>query len=285
MKNTVFIHTNNKQRLGALVAKHAIVSCLHDPDSTEVRFINVDELKVFKNFIGATYLFSKNEKRTYTKDDLQSFTLSRFMASELMGYSGKAVVIDPDIFALCDIAELFKVDMEGAAVLACRKKDAWDTSVMLMDCSKLLHWNITTILSGLRNHTLTYTDIMTLRNEAGAIREISRIWNSLDEYTGETKIIHMTGRLTQPWKTGLPIDFTRNKMKKIFGVIPREPILKILGKYPSRYMAHPDKSVEDLFFKLAKNAMVAGAVTEELIQKEMEAGHVRPDFLNRVSRI
>jgi hypothetical protein len=278
MKKTAFIHTNNKQLIGALIAKHAIESRLMPGSTISVSIINVDELDIFKEFRGSTYLFTKGDERTYIESDLQSFTLSRFMPPELMGYEGRAVVIDPDIFALTNIEELFELPMGENAILACRKKDAWDTSVMLMDCGRLPHWKIATLLQDLGERKRSYSDIMTMRTETAPIGELSRVWNHLDEYTPETKIIHMTGRLTQPWRTGLPIDFTRNKAKKLFGIIPREPILKLLGKYPSHYQKHPNPKIEQLFFDLAKAALKDGAITRGDINKEIALGHVRPDI-------
>jgi hypothetical protein len=282
MKHTVFIQTNNKQRLGAIIAKYAIESQLKDANSVTVKYINVDELAHFKTFVGSDYLFSETEHRIYKKDDLQSFTLSRFMPPELMGYGGKAIVIDPDIFALTDIEELFSIDLGDHALAACRKKNAWDTSVMLMDCSKLKHWKISTILQSLKNHTVNYSSIMTLSHESVPILELERKWNHLDEYTPETKIIHMTGRLTQPWRTGLPIDFTRNAMRKMFGLIPREPIYKLLGKYETHYQPHPNKTIEELFFKLVSQSLKDGALSREQIEYEIQKKHVRSDIFEMI---
>ncbi len=278
MKKVAFIHTNNKQILGALIAKHAIESRLPHGSDVSVRILNVDELPLFQSFHGTKYTFAPNDTRTYNREDLQSFTLSRFMPPKEMGYDGIAIVIDPDIFALTNIEELFQIPMNGHAVLACKKKDAWDTSVMLMDCSKLRHWNIETILTDLKARRRTYMDLMTLHDETASVGELSRVWNHLDEYTDETKIIHMTGRLTQPWRTGLPIDFTRNPAKKLFGIIPREPILKLMGKYPSTYQKHPNPRIEKLFFDLAKAALKDGAFSKEDIKKELSLGHVRKDI-------
>ena len=52
-------------------------------------------------------------KRIWRNDDLQSFTPLRFLPPQLMGYQGRAVVIDPDIFATGDIWELLSRDMAG----------------------------------------------------------------------------------------------------------------------------------------------------------------------------
>jgi hypothetical protein len=63
-----------------------------------------------------------------------------------MNYQGRAVVIDPDVFARADIWELLSRDMQGKAIL-CRPKSGAKgrrgclaTSVMLLDNAKLTHW-------------------------------------------------------------------------------------------------------------------------------------------------
>lgn len=62
-----------------------------------------------------------------------------------MGFQGRAVVIDPDIFALGDIYELLLKDKGGKAIL-CRHMEGSDakpsyhaSSAMLLDCAKLKH--------------------------------------------------------------------------------------------------------------------------------------------------
>lgn len=278
--NTIFIHTNNKQFLGAILAEYAITRSLKESGSVRVQIINVDELPEFKAFAGSTYL-RKGRMVTYTKEDLQSFTLSRFMAPEYMGYTGRAVVIDPDIFATGDVSDVFDIDLNGNALAACHKKDAWDSSVMLMDCAQLKHWKISDMLERLRLHEVDYDTIMTLKSER-AVQELSRVWNNLDLLTTDTRFLHTTNRLTQPWKTGLPIDFTRNPMPKLFGIIPREPIHAIMGKYPTTYQQHPDKKIEDFFIQLSRDALADGAVTRTRVEEEIRAGHVRKDLLELI---
>lgn len=281
MEQKVFIHTNNKQGIGAVLAKFAIERSLPKDSPIKVEILNVDSLEEFKNFSGKKYLRGGKEI-SYDPKDLQSFTLSRFMPPELMGYKGRSIVIDPDIFAIGDITALMNMDLEGKPLAACKKKDAWDTSVMVMDNEKLKHWKITDFLKALENKQTDYVEIMSLKFEP-EIKELSRNWNSLDELKPETKMLHTTNRLTQPWRTGLLIDFTINPMPKIFGIIPREPIHKLLGKYPTHYQPHPDKKIEEWFFSLVRNSLKSGAVTKEDITKEISAGHVRKDLLNKIS--
>lgn len=279
----IFIHTNNKQMAGAVLAKYAIERFLPKDTDIKVEYINVDEIKAFKDFAGKDYLFA-GKIRTYNPKDLQSFTLSRFMAPELMGYEGLAVVIDPDIFAVRDISSIFSLEMNGKSVAACKKKDHWDTSFMLMDCNRLKHWNIENILTGLANKKLDYVmDVMSLKHEPeDSLKELPRIWNNLDTLTDDTKAVHMTNRLTQPWKTGLPIDFTINPLPKILGIIPREPIHKLLGKYPTHYKQHPDLEIEQLFFKLVSDAMKDNVISREWLETEINNGHVRADLLSKI---
>jgi hypothetical protein len=272
----VFIHTNNKQGIGAILSKFSIERFLSDKEIS-VEYINVDQLPVFKNFVGKKYLRNGKEM-VYNPNDLQSFTLSRFMPPELMNYSGRAVVIDPDIFSIKDISSLFTLDLKGSPIAACSKKGAWDTSMMVLDCDKLKHWNMAHILSDLENKKLDYSDIMSLRTEK-SILEMPRIWNNLDTLTDDTYLIHTTNRLTQPWKTGLKIDFTPNDPGKLFGIIPKKLLLQIRGKWPTHYQKHPDPTVEKFFFDLTKQALAAGAITKQDIQKAIDSKDVRPDLL------
>lgn len=280
MTKKVFIHTNNKQGIGAILAKFAIERYLPKDSDIKVEILNVDNLEEFKNFAGKKYMRGGREI-SYDPKDLQSFTLSRFMPPELMGYEGRSIVIDPDIFAIGDITPLMNMDLEGKPLAACKKKDAWDTSVMVMDNAKLKHWKMRDFLKALGSKQTDYVDIMSIKFEP-EIKELTRDWNSLDKLGPETKLLHTTNRLTQPWRTGLPIDFTITPMPKIFGIIPREPIHKLLGKYPTHYQPHPDKNIERWFLNLVKDALKAGAVTKEALQKEIDFGHVRKDLLSKV---
>lgn len=276
MKNTLFIQANTKQMVGALLAKFAAERQRKDPNSFDVQIINVETVPAFKEFAWAGFKRG-NETRVQDPNDLQSFTLTRLMPPELMGYEGRAVVIDPDIFALKDIAPLFEMDLKGNTLAACPKKSAWDSSVMVLDCAKLTHWKIADILKSLGDGTDDYRTWMQLRAEKNVF-ELSRDWNSLDVITPTTGMLHTTVRLTQPWKTGLPIDFTPGHIPPLFGYIPRFWV-----KQPTHYQPHPDPAVENFFFKLTKDALAAGAVTNEDLQAAIDAHNVRADLFKKIS--
>ncbi len=287
MKKIVYIHTNNKQKLGAKIAKYAIEKYLTDTE-IEVKQLNVDELDLFKSFAGTEYMRA-GKTITYDPKDLQSFTLSRFMPPELNEYEGRALVIDPDIFALRDISPLFNMDMEGKDIMCCSKKDAFDTSMMVMNCTGLTHWSMANILNDLKSKKVDYINIMNLKwhNQVkpNSIKTVPRIYNNLDTVTDDTVFLHTTERITQPWSTGLPIDFKRNDPGKYFGIIPKIWLLKLRGKWPSTYQPHPKKEIETLFLTLFKETMDKGVITKEEAEAEIAINRLRKDIFEKIKSL
>jgi hypothetical protein len=281
MKKGFFIQTNKKQLLGAKLAQYAFEETYKGDNEITTTIMQVEDIFIFNEFKNKTYLRGGREI-TADENDLQSFTLTRFLPPSLMNFEGRVVVIDPDIFALKDISPLFEMDLEGRAIAACRKKGAFDSSVMVLDCEKLKHWDVELWLQKLANKEMDYEDIMTLKNELN-ILEIGREWNDLDHLDENTKMLHTTNRLTQPWKMGLPIDFRRNPLPKLFGIIPRELIHKLLGKRPNTYQQHPNKEIEEMFFKLVRGALQARIITDEFLCEEIENKHIRADIFDKLN--
>ena len=117
-------------------------------DQFDVKIIEHKDYPFFEQYEGREYL-RDGVKRHWRNDDLQSFTPLRFMPPELMGYQGRAVVVDPDVFAVGDVYELLTRDMAGKAIM-CRTRSGttrlnagnYASSVMLLDCAKLTHWRV-----------------------------------------------------------------------------------------------------------------------------------------------
>ena len=230
-----------------------------------------------------TKFASGNKQLTYAKDRLHTFNFSRFMPPELMGYKGRALVIDPDVFSFVDVRELFDLDLKGKAIAAIsRTPGYYKSSVMVLDCAKLKHWKIENILKNLMEGTTDWSTLVSLKNESVLI--LPQQWNEFDKIYEDTKMLHTTREVTQPWRTGLPVTFMTSEekpMPKIFGIIPREWIHALLGRkreIPTHIKPHPEPAVEKFFFDLANEALEAGAINRELIQKNIEKGHIRVDF-------
>ena len=130
MKKCVFVHTNERQWLGALVAEHSFRRNSRNPDAFDVKFIQVKDHPYLAEKEGQAFLRG-GTTRIWHMHDLQSFTPLRFQPPKLMGFEGRAVVTDPDVFAVGDINELLDRDMQGAAVMGRHRsaKDPFDASV------------------------------------------------------------------------------------------------------------------------------------------------------------
>jgi hypothetical protein len=276
MKPTVVVHTNDKQMLGALVSAHSYRRNSRTPDAFDVRVVNASEYPELQE--RGHSLLRGGHEREWDPDDLQSFTPVRFAIPGLLGYEGLALVTDPDVFAVGDVAELFTRDLQGKAIW-CRPRpgyhkitDPLATSVMLIDNARLKHWRFAEDLQALWGHKVDYLDWINLKREnLDTIGLLEPEWNDFDRLTPETKLLHNTKRRTQPWKTGLPIDFTF-KERGLFNFA-----LPIVRKLAPNYTRHPDQRQEAYFYALLADALDAGAVTKEHVENEVRLGHVRPD--------
>ena len=214
MRPHVFIHTNHRQLVGALVSAHSFRRQSRHADRFEVSIIHHGDYPFFARHEDDLYLRA-GAKLPWHNEDLQSFTPLRFLPPELMGYRGRALVVDPDVFALADVWGLLSRDMGEKAVL-CRVhsglkrtvQGAYATSVMLLDCAKLTHWRTEAQFEAMFAFERDYSTWLGLGYEDPAtIGAIEAEWNDFDHLGPETKLLHNTRRTTQPWKTGLPVDF------------------------------------------------------------------------------
>jgi hypothetical protein len=255
------------------------------PDAFDVNILRQEDFPFFKDFEGRQFLRAGGW-RTWKNGDLQSFTPTRFMPPELMGYEGRAVVIDPDVFAVGDVNELLTRDMGGKAIMAKRRaghngrEDYIASSVMLLDCAKLKHWKVREQFEDMFAGKLDYENWIMLANEPReTIGYLESEWNDFDSLTPNTKLIHNTKRRTQPWKTGLPIDFT-NRVPLIGRFLPENGI-RLWGKYKK----HPDPRQEAFFFALLGECVDSGQITIAQIEAEMRNNHVRRDALDLIRRV
>ncbi|MEP5764475.1 MAG: hypothetical protein ABJ308_07770 [Halieaceae bacterium] len=294
MKPTVFIHTNHKQMLGALVSRFSLQRNSSHASEFDVRFIEVKDYPCMLEHEGKRYR-RDGEMRPWVNQDLQSFTPLRFAPPGLMNYEGRAVVMDPDIFAIGDIWELLSRDMQGAAIM-CRpksgrkgRKGAFASSVMLLDCAKLKHWRFENDFSEMFEPDVRrdYMDWVSLKlEEPGTIGLLETQWNDFDQLTDETRLLHNTKRKTQPWKTGLKIDYRPADTFQLFP--PRHWLRRarraLFGdyKFAGTYAAHPDPAQEKFFFDLVRECLEQGHISESMLREEIEQGHLRKDAFELV---
>jgi len=295
MKPCVFIHTNHKQIVGAYVAEHALRRYSRNNDKFDVKFIQLKDHPFFSAREGQLYL-RDGMRRPWLNNDLQSFTPLRFMPPELMGYEGRSVVIDPDIFAVSDVWDLLSRDMQGKAIM-CRPrtgtKGKFDrclaSSVMLLENARLKHWKVEENFNEMFEGKRDYMNWICLKTEpAESIGLFENEWNDFDKLTKDTRLLHTTHRRTQPWKTGLPIDHRPREKFPYFPPLAwvMKARRKLFGEYAflGHYKPHPDPNQEKLFFGLLKECLEQGKVSETMIREQMNQNHVRHDAFEVMDR-
>jgi hypothetical protein len=292
MKPAIFIHTNEKQIVGALVSEYSFRRFAADPAAFDVRLIETRSYDWMKDYEGRLYL-RDGLKRQWLNEDLQSFTVLRFAPPELMNYQGRSLVVDPDVFCISNVNELLARDMQGAALMARHragtKEEVWASSVMLLDNPRLTHWNLRRNFEEMFEFKRDYMKWITLQLEPqNSIGLLETVWNDFDKLTPETRMIHNTKRQTQPWKSGLPVDFRAPESKgnwtpkNVYHRVRRA----LFGEYGmmGTYKPHPDPNQERLFFGLLRECYDKGIVTEAMIRDEMKHNHVRHDALDLIRK-
>ncbi len=177
------------------------------------------------------------------------FSFQRFLIPEICGYSGRAIYLDADMQVFHDISAFWDQPFSGSDLQTVQesqngRKDQF--SVMLLDCSRL-DWNIQKIVNKLDSGELDYAGLMYDMKVASKIgRDVSADWNSLEHYeAGKTSLLHYTDMNTQPWIS----------------------------------LANP---LGHLWFSCLRRAKTTGFISEEEIEREVIAGHVRPSLLQQL---
>lgn len=288
-KPTVIIHTNDVQLVAARVGAHSLRSRSKSPDLFDVRLLRLEE---------TPHLYRRNNQRfvwwdgdapsVFHRRDLQSFAPLRRMVPALLGFQGRALVLDPDVFAIGDVYELLTRDMDGKAILCCQKSQwrdgrrLYSSAVMLLDCSKLTHWQWEREIDDIFRGTLKLGPWLSLLDESPErIGLLEEEWNHCDMLTGKTKLLHNTEIPTQPWKTGLPADYHEHAPR---WPAPLETLRRVARHIASAgkdrtvfYRPHPDPRQERSFFALLKECLDEGSITRGFLRRAMRKNYLRKD--------
>lgn len=275
----VFIHTNDKQKIGAKVSHYSFVR--HNPD-LEVELIELKDYPVLTQRQGHTYSRS-GQTYVWDNEDLQSFTPLRFAAAERANYKGSALIVDPDVFCLMPLGSIGEKISETHPI-ACRYVGYWASSVMLLKCDQLQSWKFDEIIYKLFNGKLDYRDLMSLTwISDDIIKNLDEAYNSFDTINEDTILLHNTSRVTQPWKTGLEIDYLHdnklkvNKVRRLLGSVKRA-----VYKKRQYYQPHPDHRQIELFLEYLKGAVESGYILESEIIEAIKLKYVRKDLMDLI---
>ncbi len=301
MKPVVVIHTNDQQLVPALVSAHSLKARSKSPECFDVRILRLEETPQLLRREGQTYLLWEGTKpKVWRTSNLQAFSPLRRMVPALLGFTGRALVIDPDVFAVGDVWELLSRDMHGKAIL-CRRRThpradrlVHSSAVMLLDCEKLTDWDWDRDLDRIFAHELPLDAWLALEDvPPEQIGLFEDEWNDLDTLTDGTKLLHTTVTLTQPWKTGLratrhslaPQVFMSREWRRVRAARWRAPARGRPVEDTVTYQPHPDPRQEALFFALMKECLADGGITEKTIRVAMRKHWLRKDALEMLAKV
>ena len=274
----ILIQTNEMQEIASKVSAASFIKFGFKED--DISFLDFKKNNLIQSYVGKKYL--RDGKLKTFKNDLQSFTLLRFLGPEFLNYEGKALIIDPDVFAIKDPSNIVKLLDDEAGIVCSFYNGVARSEVMLINCSKI-KWNFKEILSDLFSLKIDYKDLMNLTFDKSLnIKELSKSYNSHDVINSDTILLHTTNRITQPWKEGLNIDFERHVSQK-YKI--KEYIKKLIGlKYNKKifqntYQRHPEKNVIEKFRELFYFAKKSNFIDETDIDISVKNNFFSKKFL------
>lgn len=139
--------------------------------------------------------------------NVTEFSNYRFVIPLVCEFQGRAIYMDSDIICLRDPCELFDTPMGEHDLLARADAyggDRWAGSVMLLDCARA-RFDVERYFADVERGEYTSEDLHQLRPAFLRVHplKVGRLdpsWNDLDHLDSNTKLLHYTHLLTQPWK-------------------------------------------------------------------------------------
>ncbi len=254
----VLIQSNKFQKIAAEVARYSFIK----QGISDVEIINLEEHDILVKNFGKKYL--RNGKLiTFDNNDLQSFTLLRFIPTKLQ-INDFCLIVDPDIFAIKNpMSETNKI-LDNKTDIYCTKINGkLRTEVMILNLKNNI-WHFDSLIDDLFSKRIDYSDLINLKfiNDK-KIKIIDNKFNDHDKINENTILLHTSNRLTQPWKEGLEINF-KNHYSKLYVI--KNYIRFIIGKkydekiISNKFLRHPDekiiKIVKNLFEEAYKNNFI-----------------------------
>ena len=170
------------------------------------------------------------------------------------------------------------------------KRGCLASSVMLLDCAKLTHWRYARAVR--RNVRLQARLHGLGLPEAGGPqhhRPVRERWNDFDHLDQETRLLHNTKRKTQPWKTGLPVDFRPQTPSGCSrpATGSAAPAARCSATTASRAATSstPIRTRNASSSACCRECVDQGLLTEAGLKDEMARNHIRHDALELLDRV
>lgn len=276
----VLIQCNKFQALAAKVSKYSFIK----NGFKDVEIIDVDDCEILKKYSGRKYLRNGNLTK-YDLNDLQSFTLLRFIPYEIKN-KGFCIIIDPDIFAVKNpFDHLDLITKEEFNIYCTKIDDKFRSEVMLINLNKKV-WDFNNLIEDLFNLKIDYSELINLKFVKKInIKELNKNFNVHDKITNETIFLHTTNRITQPWKEGLDINFNNHftktyKLKNYIKFLLRiDYDKKVIS---NKFAEHPDIEVKKFVTECFKEALENGYISKKEIINSVKKKYVSEKFAHNI---
>ncbi len=275
----IYIQSNRFQGIAAKVSSETFNSFGY---SSEI--IYVEKFNEITKYFGHKYL--RKGKKVIFKDDLQSFTLLRFLIPELARSEDPILIIDPDVFAIKDPISILKNVKNNQKLYCTFLNKIPRTEVMVLNSRNRL-WDFNKIIKDLFDLKIDYHDLFKLNFlDDDLLGKLDNKYNSLDEINDETVLLHTTNRRTQPWKEGLKIDFEvhatkfnilLNNIKNLVGLNHNKDVI---GKY---YRKHQNSEVNEFIIKIFNNAYKKKIITKDDLLNSVKLNYISENFIKKLT--
>lgn len=276
----VYIQSNKYQSLAAKVASYSF-----ERFKIPTEIIDVDKHSIIKNLFNKNYI--RNGKKQIFKEDLQSFTLLRFLIPSL-AKEDVILIIDPDVFAIRSPVEILNYfnSQNNDHIFCTFYKNLPRSEVMLLKPS-FVNWNFSNLAHELSNLSNDYSDLMNLQNPGFKLFEIDKKFNQHDDIKDNTILLHTTNRFTQPWKLGLNLEFQKNYepitilktyFRKLFKLNYNQEILT------KKYYKHKNIKVFEFVAKLFFDALKANFISDQEIKDNIKSKFISELFYREVKK-
>lgn len=272
MNLKVFIQTNIRAEVAALVAKYCFQK--HNP-GIQVELITPEEFPELIAYDGQQFQRG-GQKCCWRLDTAQSFFPVRFLVPEKLGYSGIALVFDPDIYALRSINSLSNYFMDHTLGTCMGWNELPTSCMMVLDTSRLTDWSVDNLTRSMFIEHEDFNEWMYLKkyNGTASLAILPDEYNHIDKISENTIFLHTNKTETQPWKTGL--QYCR------CGIHNRVPCISCQKNLT--FQKHASSEVEHYFFQSAHEAIENDVLPMATVETALKNGWVRSDFLNMLKQ-
>ena len=279
----IFIQTNPQQEIAAKVSMYSFVKF----GFKNVKLLKLHNVEILKKNFGKKY-YRNGKLVTFDPNDLQSFTLLRFLPPKLIN-DEFCLVIDPDVFAVSNPYSITKYFKDENHKIFCTKKNSkYRSEVMLIDCKKNFKlWDFDQIIEDIFSQKIDYSKLINLEFiDSKNIGLLEPSFNCLDQIDKSSILLHTSNRITQPWKEGLRVDFTVNTSKFLYikNLIRKFTGLKHNDKiFEKNYKPHPDKEINSFIQNIFQEAYSNKFIENEDFKKSLDNRYISEIFFKKLN--